>query len=103
MIKTITTANFESEVEKSEIPVLLDFWAPWCGFCTQLAPTIDEIASEYEGKLKVGKINIDEEPQLAAKFGVMSIPVCAKIEDGEIKAKILGAYPKDELIKQLGL
>lgn len=103
MITTITKENFESEVTNSSIPVVLDFWAPWCGFCTQLAPTIDDIANEYEGKVKVGKINIDEQPELAAKFGVMSIPVCAKFEGGEMKAKTLGAYPKAELISQLGL
>ncbi|TDP58991.1 thioredoxin [Aminicella lysinilytica] len=103
MITKITTANFESEVAGSSIPVVLDFWAPWCGFCTQLAPTIDEIAADYDGKIKVGKVNIDEEPQLAAKFGVMSIPVCAKFEGGEMKAKVLGAYPKAELIKNLQL
>jgi thioredoxin 1 len=103
MIKEITNENFELEVTKSDIPVLVDFWAPWCGFCTQLAPTIDEIAAEYDGKVKVGKINIDEQPELAAKFGVMSIPVCAKFENGELKAKTLGAYPKEDLVKQLGL
>jgi len=103
MITTLTKENFQKEVMESDKTVLIDFWAPWCGYCTQLSPTIDEIAAENEGKLKVCKINIDDEPELAGKFGVMSIPVCLKIESGEIKAKTLGAYPKAELIQQLGL
>ena len=103
MIVNITQDNFEQEVMQSDIPVLLDFWAPWCGFCMQLMPTVDEIAEEYDGKIKVGKINIDEEQALAMKFGVMSIPVTMKMESGEMKSKVLGAYPKAELIAQHNL
>lgn len=99
----ITEANFEEEVMKSDKPVVLDFWAPWCGHCVQLMPTVEEIAAEKGDSIKFGKVNIDEQPALAAKFGVMSIPTCVKIENGETKAKSLGALPKDDLIAKLGI
>ena len=82
---------------------MVDFWAPWCGHCINLAPTIDEIAEEYEGKLKVCKLNIDDEQELAMQYGVMSIPTCAKFEQGELQTKVLGALPKAALVSQLGL
>lgn len=99
----ITKDSFEKEVLKSDKPVFLDFWAPWCGFCTQLMPTVEELSSDYGDKMKFGKINIDEEPELAQKFGVMSIPVTMVVENGQLKSKLLGAYPKDELIKKHNL
>lgn len=99
----ITKENFESEVLKSDVPVLVDFWAPWCGHCINLMPTVEEIDGEADGKFKVGKINIDEQPELAAEFGVMSIPTCAKFENGELKKKVLGALPKPALLAQLEL
>ena len=99
----ITKDNFEQEVVKSDVPVLLDFWAPWCGHCVHLMPTVEEIANEANGKFKVAKVNIDEEPDLAMQFGVMSIPTCAKVEGGEVKAKTLGNLPKEALLAQLGL
>lgn len=103
MITNITSANFQKEVVESKVPVLVDFWAPWCGHCVNLAPTIEEIANESEGKLKVCKINIDEAQDLAIQFGVMSIPTCIKFEDGVAKAKVLGALPKQALLAQLGI
>lgn len=103
MIINLTNDTFQKEVLESDVPVLVDFWAPWCGHCINLAPTIEEIANEYDGKVKVCKINIDDEQELAIQYGVMSIPVCAKFEDGELKAKTLGALPKDALVGQLGL
>ncbi|MGF6376407.1 thioredoxin 1 [Clostridiales Family XIII bacterium PM5-7] len=103
MMINLTKETFQKEVLESDVPVLVDFWAPWCGHCINLAPTIEAIANEYEGKVKVCKINIDDEQELAIQYGVMSIPVCAKFEGGELKAKTLGALPKDALISQLGL
>ena len=93
----ITKENFESEVLKSEIPVLLDFWATWCGPCMMIAPTLAEIARENEGKLKVGKINVDEEMALAMQFGVTSIPLLVVMKDGQIVNKAVGAMPKAKI------
>ena len=93
----ITKENFESEVLKSEIPVLLDFWATWCGPCMMIAPTLAEIAAENEGRLKVGKINVDEEMELAMRFGVTSIPLLVVMKDGQIVKKAVGAMPKAKI------
>ena len=94
---TITKKNFETEVLKSEVPVLLDFWATWCGPCMMIAPTLAEIAAENEGKLKVGKINVDEEMALAMQFGVTSIPMLVVMKDGQIVNKAVGAMPKAKI------
>ena len=103
MIINVTKETFQKEVLESDVPVLLDFWAPWCGHCINLAPTIDEIAEEYDGKLKVCKLNIDDEQEIAMQYGVMSIPTCAKFENGQVQAKVLGALPKAALVSQLKL
>ena len=93
----ITKENFESEVLKSELPVLLDFWATWCGPCRMIAPTLAEIAGENEGKLKVGKVNVDEQMELAMQFGITSIPTLIVFKNGQMTNKALGAMPKAKI------
>ena len=90
----LTEKNFEEEVLKSEIPVLVDFWATWCGPCRMLAPTIAKIAEEQSGVVKVGKVDVDEEPVLAAKFGIASIPTLIVFKNGQAVKKSVGVIPK---------
>lgn len=99
---TITKANFEQEVVNSTMPVLVDFWAPWCGPCRMMAPIVDEIAEEKAGQVKVGKIDIDQEPELAMQFGVMSIPTLLVFKNGVVAEKSVGLKPKaavEDLLK----
>ena len=98
---TITKENFEEEVLKSDKPVLIDFWATWCGPCRMMAPVVAQIAEEYPDVYKVGKINVDEEQELAAQFGIMSIPSFIVFKDGEAKAGTVGVQPKENLIRML--
>ncbi len=97
----ITKDNFQSEVMDSEQPVLLDFWASWCGPCRMVSPIVDQIAEEMVGTAKVGKINVDEQPELASQFGVMSIPTLAVVKGGEVVKKAVGARPKDEIVAMI--
>lgn len=93
----ITRENFENEVMKSNIPVLIDFWAPWCGPCRMMGPIIEQLADQYEGKAKVGKVNVDEEGELSQAFGVMSIPTIVLVKDGKVVKQVVGARPKAEM------
>jgi thioredoxin 1 len=97
----ITKENFESEVLKSDIPVLIDFWAQWCGPCRMVAPVIDEISDEVTGRAKVGKVNVDEQPELAARFQVMSIPTLVVIKNGEVTGSAVGARSKQAILDML--
>ena len=94
----ITKSNFEAEVMNSDKPVLIDFWAPWCGPCRMLSPTISEIAEEYGDKVKVCKVNVDEQGELASTFGVMSIPTLVVIKEGKIVNSVVGVRPKDQIV-----
>src|ERR1700680_2604244 len=95
----VTDASFEQEVMKSATPVLIDFWAPWCAPCRAIAPMVDELATEYDGRLKVVKINVDDNPQVPARFGVRGIPNLVIVKGGEVKQQIVGAVPKKNLIE----
>jgi thioredoxin 1 len=95
--------NFEEVVNNSDKPILVDFWAGWCGPCRVMGPIVEEVAEKYGDKMNFAKLNVDDYPQVAAKFGVMSIPTFLVFENGEIKNQLLGAMTKEEFIERLGL
>ncbi len=97
----ITSENFESEVLKSTVPVLVDFWAEWCGPCRMVLPIVEEIAGEIAGKAKVGKVNVDESPELASQFDVASIPTLLIFKNGAVVDQMVGALPKPKLLERL--
>jgi thioredoxin 1 len=97
LIVTLTENNFESEALKSSSPVLVDFWAEWCGPCKMIAPVLDELADEYQGKVKIGKVNVDEHQQLAAQYNVTAIPTLLVIKNGQVAEQMVGAKSKRDL------
>jgi thioredoxin 1 len=100
---TLTDSNFEDEVLRSDVPVIVDYWAPWCGPCRMIGPAIEQIAAERAGTVKVGKVNVDEQPELANRAGVQGIPFVVIYRDGQPAAHVVGARPKAALEHALGL
>lgn len=101
MIVQITDDNFETEVIRSNLPVLIDFWAPWCGPCKSIAPVIEELAREYDGRIKVAKLNVDENPATPSRYAVRGIPNLLILKGGTVKEQIVGAVPKARLVQAI--
>ena len=100
-ILQISDDSFDGDVLKAEVPVLIDFWAPWCGPCRAIAPIVEELATEYEGKLKIVKMNVDDNPRTPSQYGVRGIPNLILFKGGEVKEQIVGAVPKAQLVKAI--
>lgn len=100
-ILRVSDGNFETEVVRSDLPVLVDFWAPWCGPCKSIAPVIEELAAEYDGRLKVAKVNVDENPLTPSRYGVRGIPNLIILKGGAVKEQLVGAVPKSRLVNAI--
>ena len=100
-VQQVSDASFDSDVLQADVPVLIDFWAPWCGPCKAIAPVVEELAGEYDGRLKVVKMNVDDNPQTPAQYGVRGIPNLILFKSGEVKQQIVGAVPKGHLAKAI--
>jgi thioredoxin 1 len=100
-IITLTTSSFDETVRASDVPVVVDFWAEWCGPCKMIAPILEELAAEHAGKIVVAKLNVDDNPELAMRYNVMSIPTLMVFENGDVARRIVGAKPKHALLQEL--
>ena len=100
-IETFTDATFDEHVKSSDVPVLVDFWAEWCGPCKMISPVLEEIAQEHEGKIRIGKLNIDDNLDVTRRFDVMSIPTLILFKDGEPQVRLIGAKPKGQLLEEI--
>jgi thioredoxin 1 len=101
-VLSVSDDSFEREVLQSETPVLIDFWAPWCGPCRAIGPVVEDLAREYAGKLKVVKMNVDDNPRTPQQYGVRAIPNLLLIQGGQVKEQLLGAVPKAQLVRAIG-
>ena len=102
-VKTLTDATFDSDLAEAALPMIVDFWAPWCGPCRMVGPVVEEIAGDHADKVVVGKLNVDENPATASKFGIMSIPTIILFKDGQPAKKVIGARPKADLEREFEL
>ena len=100
-LQAVSDDTFQAEVAESPVPVLIDFWAPWCGPCKAIGPIVEELAGEYDGKLKVVKMNVDDNPKTPAQFGVRGIPNLLILKGGQVQEQIVGAVPKSQLVKAI--
>ncbi len=101
MVLKFTTADFQKEVLESDIPVLVDFYADWCGPCKMMSPVLDQLSNELEGQIKIGKVNVDDDPELASQYKVMSIPNFVLIKNGQVVDQVIGAVPKAQMLTKI--